>query len=179
MRLALLALALCAAVSAQAHLLPAQNATFRLDGDKLYMVLAMTPSVLKNVCEGQPALTAQNFGDCQIALVDFVVDRMALFSSGGPAELLDLRLAPTLSHDDPEHVDQVTALGVFRLPATLDPLFLVLDLYSDEAGADRYDIVVSNSANDGRRRLRIDRLAPITALFDEPIADRQQREVAF
>ena len=174
-RLWLLLTLVCVACTlrAYAHLLPTQHATFRFDGDKLYMVLAMSPAALDAACDTEGSLSARAYGACQHRMVDYLADRLALFSASGPAQLLDLRLAPTLNHDDADAVDQITALGVFRLPSTLDPLYLVLDVYSEERGGDRYDIVVSDTTSDARRHLSLTRAAPILALRDEPFGEPQ------
>lgn len=180
MRTVTFLLALCWISQASAHLLPSQHATFRFDDDKLYMVLAMSPRALDAACGDGTGASVQAPLECPYALVDFVADRIALFSAAGPAQLLDLRLAPTFGHDDPSAVDQVTALAVFRLPPEEDPLYLVLDIFSDEDGGDRYSIVVSNTTDDVKRKMTVSRAAPIVTLRDRSgVETVSTLEVAF
>lgn len=160
-----LALALALGVDAQAHLLPSQHGTFRFDGDKLYMVLALSPDVLGAACDRRDIALTTQFEACHAKLRAFIADHLEVFSESESAQLLDLRIAPTTAHDEPTVIDQITALGVFRVPQN-SALFVELDLFSESGTArpERFDLIVSSTTQECRHYLHVPRSSPVAQL---------------
>lgn len=150
MRALVFAVALCLGTTVQAHLLPAQHATLRFADSRVYLVLAIRPSALAGSLAPGAPMTSDEFAARYDELAQRVIQGVTLDSAAGSAELLDLRLAPTLAHDSrrPE-IDQITVLAVFDLSRGSDLVFAT-ELFGSEPGGDRYEIICSD--RDGRRR---------------------------
>ena len=146
----LLVAALSLVAVARAHLLPTQHATLRFADSKVYLALTINPSALAGNTFPGTAMTADYFAARYDELARRVTAGIELISTAGSAELLDLRLAPSLAHDSSNgEIDSITVLAVFDLESAAGLVFAT-ELFAVEPGGDRYEIVCSSK--DGRLR---------------------------
>ncbi|EAQ96852.1 hypothetical protein [Congregibacter litoralis] len=169
MRVLIVVAMLLLGLPAKAHLLPAQHATFRFEDNKIYMVLAMDPMVVMGDCDSTCSLSPAEFQRSYDALRDRIKNGMNVYLPDGDVQMLDLRLAPSVSHSRLEQqVDQITALAVFRIPENVPSVFLDLNLFSSGPSAGRYEISVSSSTNSEKYKYAVTRDEPVVELTVPP-----------